>query len=169
MHYNPACRGMATDLLNHQWILSNMGHEVVPHWAPPEPAFAQSQIPGPPQKGLSALAVPAKGHLYKYASAISANTPASAMGTTEEALAKPSAWGTAAVAAPLSSRPDVKHKLDRQVSGLRTSRRPITGEGSMMSADGSSGQSGMVCALSLVASRWNGKIWSFQVHWVRRV
>jgi serine/threonine protein kinase len=144
MHLNPACRGTAKDLLNHQWILHHMGKEVAPHWAPPEPAFAQSQIPGPPQKNSNVPVVSVKAQPYKHAPGKGSGAAMPAVGAPEDVLLKTATWDPAATAAPSVSRPDVKVKLDRQVSGLRTSRRPATGEASMMSADSSNGQSSMV-------------------------
>jgi serine/threonine protein kinase len=117
MHANPACRGTATDLLNHQWILTNTGREVKPHWAPPEPAFAQSQIPGPPAKSgaMAPHDTPSRVHQYKYASGIS---PAAADAARETELGRTSTWDAASVA-----RPDTKHRLDTQVSAVHRPSR----------------------------------------------
>ena len=118
MHAHPSCRGTATDLLSHQWILTNTGQEVTPHWAPPEPAFAQSQIPGPPAKAAAdAAAKPletaARMHQYKFASGIDPDAAAVAMARGNE-ISRTATWDAAS-----SARPDTKHRLDSQVSAVR--------------------------------------------------
>ena len=118
MHAHPSCRGTATDLLSHQWILTNTGQEITPHWAPPEPAFAHSQIPGPPAKAAAdaatkPLETAARMHQYKFASGIDPDAAAVAMARGNE-ISRTATWDAAS-----SARPDTKHRLDSQVSALR--------------------------------------------------
>lgn len=119
MHANPACRGSASDLLAHQWILQHTGQPIKPHWAPPEPSFAQSQIPGPPGKGASRQQdAAARLHQYKAASGVDPSAVAAATALAVEAsdtpLQRTHTWDPACVV-----RPDVKHTLDSQVSNAR--------------------------------------------------
>jgi hypothetical protein len=119
MHCTPACRGSAADLLSHQWILNNTGQQVAPHWAPPEPAFALSQIPRPPSKAAAKPAeAPSRVHHYKFASNIS---PVAASVAVEQlGIGRTATWDAAAAAA----RPDGKHTIASQVSAVRVSRCP---------------------------------------------
>lgn len=144
MHYNPACRGSATDLLSHQWILHHTGQELTPHWAQPEAALAHSQIPGPPHKpAASSPDPPSRMHQYKFGSALSNSAAMAATSLVEdEGLPRTATWD-----ASLMGRSDTKHRLDHQVSALKTTRRPAAAEGG--SEEGAV-QSGMVRPAALL-------------------
>ena len=119
MHANPACRGSARDLLAHQWILQHTGQALKPHWAPPEPMFAQSQIPGPPGKpAVRQQDAAARLHQYKAASGVDPMAVAAATALAGDAadtsLQRTHTWDPACHA-----RPDAKHTLETQISNVR--------------------------------------------------